>query len=584
MRRSEDGSGMNNRQRADSSSVDLSFSLLWPEGRKTGTAEIHEQSALDLDLRKLIEFMSFDARHSEALGAIVRCLCQDQQTINYRLDIIDELVRFPVLLRCIESLLPVLRDLKYYETFLALEWKTSLQEAIWRLRELEHYVECVQKLADAFRGIRSALRSEALQKLSTLVLKVQGDPVFQRLVAALPDLLSRIRSLKSIAIGVNLDAGMMPCEATLISINANSYKESPFFKSLFGDNRWQGIGPLHRAPEGSQYASPLMIPLFHDISKIMEKTTQPLAAALKAFVSINSRVFTHLHGDFLFYLGAVRLIHTMKRCGLPVARPKVLNPEKRQFDVKDIYNVDLVLHLLKQKGDKPEGISAQIVTNDFAQGDEGRIIVITGPNRGGKTTLLQAIGLAQIMMQAGLYVPAREAAISICDNILTHYPALEKLEKGTGRFGEEAQRIGWMFESLTRHSLVLLNESLSSTSRGESLYLAQDIVRVLKMLGARAVYATHLHGLAASAEELNRDTPGESEVLSMVALIEADLEAGETIPEGAGKPRKIRPTFKIVPGPPEGHSYAIDLACRYGISKEQLVATLKQRGQPVASD
>jgi len=575
---------MEDKKKTDERSLDLSFSLLWPEGRRSGTAEIHEQSALDLGLQKLVEFMAFDDKHRDALGTILRSLCLDPDTIDYRLDIIDELARFPELTRCIESLLPVLRDLKYYETFLALDWKTSLQEAIWRLRELEHYVDCVQKLAAAFRGIREEFRSAALQNLSALVLKVQEDPVFQKLVVSLPDLLSRIRSLKSITIGVNLDAGMMPCEATLVSINSDKYRESPFFKTLFGDDQWQGVGPLHRAPAGSEYATPLMIPLFQDVSRIMEKTTQPLARALKEFVSINSRVLTHLHGDFLFYLGALKLIDTLKRCGLPVARPKVLEKEKRRFQAGDIYNVDLALHLLKQCGGKPENLAAKIVANDFLQDQTGRIIIITGPNRGGKTTLLQAVGLAQIMMQVGLYVPAREASISICDSILTHYPALETMEKGTGRFGEEAQRIDSVFQSATRHSLVLLNESLSSTSGGESLYLAQDIVRVLRTLGVRAVYATHLHGLAASAIQLNRDTPGDSTVLSMVALIEEDSEGGERDAGDAGKSGKIKPTFKIVPGPPEGHSYAIDLARRYGISRDQLIATLEKRGALVASD
>jgi hypothetical protein len=144
-------------------SPDLSFSLLWPRGTRTATVEIREQSALDLGLQKLIEFMAFNAKHCDALREIVRFLCQDADTINYRLDIIDELARFPKLVRCIESLLPVLRDLKYYETFLALEWKTSLQETIWRLRELEHYVDCLSKLAAAFKGIRGELRSEALR-------------------------------------------------------------------------------------------------------------------------------------------------------------------------------------------------------------------------------------------------------------------------------------------------------------------------------------------------------------------------------------------------------------------------------------
>jgi DNA mismatch repair protein MutS len=569
---------MKDKKTTEETSLDLSFSLLWPEGTRSGTAEIHGQSALDLGLQKLVEFMAFDDKHRDALGRILRSLCLEPGTINYRLDIIEELARFPELVRCIEGLLPVLRDLKYYETFLALEWKTSLQEAIWRLRELEHYVDCVQKLSDAFRSIRKELRSQALRNLSALVLKVQGDPVFEKLTLTLPDLLSRIRGLKSITIGVNLDAGMMPCEATLVSINADKYRESPFFKTLFGQDKWQGIGALHRAPEGSAYAGALMIPLFQDISRIMEKTTHPLARALKEFVSINSRVLTHLHGDFLFYLGALKLIDTLKNCGLPVTRPKVLDRQKRCFEAGDIYNVDLALHLSNQSGGSPENLAEGIVTNDFTQDRGGRIIIITGPNRGGKTTLLQAIGLAQIMMQVGLYVPAREASISICDNILTHYPALEKMEKGTGRFGEEAQRIGSLFESATRFSLLLLNESLSSTSGGESLYLAQDIVRVLRMLGARAVYATHLHGLAASATELNRDTRGDSAVLSMVALIQAHSERQEGEQKEGRDTLRIKPTFKIVPGPPEGHSYAIDLARRYGISREQLIATLEKRG------
>jgi hypothetical protein len=544
---------------------------------------MYPQSALDLDLQKLIEFMAFDAKHGEALGTLLHSLSQDADTINYRLDVVDDLVCFPDLVRCIESLLPVLRELKYYQTFMAMEWKTSLQEAVWRLRELEHYVDCVQKLSTAYNGIRDELRSQALKKFSTLVQKVQEDPLFQKLVVTLPDLLSRIRSLKSITIGVNLDAGMMPCEATLVSINGNRYEDSPFFKSLFGKSEWRGIGPLHRAPEGSEVASPLMIPLFRDISRIMEATTQPLARALKEFVHINSRVFIRLYEDLLFYLGALKLIGTMKRCGLPVSRPKVLDKEKRLFEAKDLYNVDLALHLWRQSGGRPEGISAGIARNDFSQGEAGRIIIITGPNRGGKTTLLQAIGLAQIMMQVGLYVPAREAAMSICDHLFTHYPALEQLEKGTGRFGDEAQRIGSVFQSATRHSLILLNETLSSTSGGESLYLAQDLVRVMKMLGTRAVYTTHLHDLAASAGEVNEDTPGESRVLSLVALIERSSEPGEPGGGGARDSLSIRPTFKIVPGPPDGHSYAIDLAQRFGISKEQLISTLVERGALAAS-
>jgi DNA mismatch repair protein MutS len=558
--------------------VDLSFSLLWPSGKKTGTVKIRKQSAVDLDIQKLVDFMAFDAKHRESLGNTLNSLCLDADTINYRFDILDDLIRFPVLVDCLRALIPVLNNLRYYQMFLSLEWKTALQEAIWRLRELEHYVECIEKLSSAFEGIRSRLCSQGLTRLCALVQEVQSSSAFRNLRRTLPDLLSKIRNLKSITIGVNLDAGLMPYEATLISINEDKYKDSSLFTSLFGDDTWRGIASLHRAPEGSEHGSPLMVPLFKDISRIMDKITQPLVKALKEFVSINSRLFIQLQDDFLFYLGAAKLMDCMQRCGLPVTKPKVLEMERRQLDVRDLYNIDLVLHLLSQHEKEPAAVGGMIVKNDFSQGEDGRIIILTGPNRGGKTTFLQAMGLAQAMMQVGLFVPAREAAMSICDDIFTHYPALERLDSGTGRFGEEAGRISAMFDSATRHSLILLNESLSSTSWSESLYLAQDILRVLRMLGTRALYATHLHGLAASAEQVNRDTPGESRLLSMAAQIEHLSPANSEDEEPP-----IKPTFKIVPGPPDGKSYAVELASRFGISKKKLISRLRQRGELDAS-
>jgi len=120
---------------------------------------------------------------------------------------------------------------------------------------------------------------------------------------------------------------------------------------------------------------------------------------------------------------------------------------------------------------------------------------------------------------------------------------------------------------------VLLNESLSNTAPGERLYLARDVVRILCLLGARAIFVTHLHQLATDAESLNAETPGDNRIVSMVAtLIEED--------EGSngGDSADIRRTYKVVPNPPMGRSYAMEIAKRYGISYEQLKETLTERG------
>jgi DNA mismatch repair ATPase MutS len=247
--------------------------------------------------------------------------------------------------------------------------------------------------------------------------------------------------------------------------------------------------------------------------------------------------------------------------GLPVCRPDIVPMTERVCELHEAYNLNLALHqIASNDGHTP------IVTNDVRMGDDGRIGILTGPNQGGKTTYTQMVGLCQILAQTGLWVPAARARLSPVDNIYTHYPVEEQVARGTGRFGDEAQRLSQIFAHSTRHSLVLLNESLASTTPGESLYIAQDIVRILRRLGARAIFATHLHELAADVAALNASTAGDSRIISLVASRRA---VGDD-----GLPR----SYKITPGPPLGRSYAQEIAAQYGISYEQLTALLQQRG------
>ena len=208
-----------------------------------------------------------------------------------------------------------------------------------------------------------------------------------------------------------------------------------------------------------------------------------------------------------------------------------------------------------------------IVANDIDFGEDGRIAILTGPNQGGKTTYMQSIGLVQVLAQVGLPVPGETAEISPVDAIYTHYPVEERLELGTGRFGDEAQRLRAIFENVTRHSLVLFNESLSTTSMGEGVYLARDIVRALRQIGLRAVFTTHMHELAAAAAEINAETPGASDLFSLVA----SRPRMETAPEEGY-------SYQIQPGPPLGRSYAEHIAARYGISDAQLQTLIEERG------
>ena len=115
----------------------------------------------------------------------------------------------------------------------------------------------------------------------------------------------------------------------------------------------------------------------------------------------------------------------------------------------------------------------------------------------------------------------------------------------------------------------MLNESLSSTGFTEGLYLAQDVVRILRRIGARAIYSTHLYELGSRVEELNQSVPGDSRIISVVS---SPVEAvAESQPE-------LKRSYKVEIRPPLGQSYAREIAARYGIHYEQLEKALSERG------
>ncbi|MBN1699126.1 MAG: hypothetical protein JW881_16525 [Spirochaetales bacterium] len=549
--------------------LDLGFSLLWPKGRKVSTTPLRKETVEDLDIPALIRFFTETGKSRDSLESMYTVVCNDEETLNYRLDILEDLLRSPDLAGCWEEILPDIRSLTYFTLHFGAREITPFQEVVWRLRELEFYSRCVRRLGKAFG--EALIRSRGLTLFSALIGQIEEDPVFVRLLSVLPELLATINNLGSITIGVNLNAGLIPCGVTLLSINKDLYTDKTLYRRIFGAGGTQGIAPLHTAPEGT--TDPLLDPVIKDVAKIMEEAAAPLARSLKKFISINSRLLVRLHDEFIFFLGAVKGIKKLERYGLPMVRPRVLKKEARSLHYEGLYNINLAI----QKSDDSEqsGAIEGIVPNDFEMNETGRIVILTGPNRGGKTTFTQAVGLSQVLMQAGLYVPAQRAEISITDQLLTHFPVKESLSRGTGRFGEEARRLHTIFDTATRFSLILLNESLSSTNAGESIYLAQDIMRVFRMLGTRVIFTTHFHQLAAMTDDINADTDGESALISLVAgVYESDPEPSK----GGGEEPGIRPTFKILPGQPKGRSYAIELAARFGITKNQLVDVLKKRG------
>ena len=189
------------------------------------------------------------------------------------------------------------------------------------------------------------------------------------------------------------------------------------------------------------------------------------------------------------------------------------------------------------------------------------IFVLTGPNRGGKSVITCAVGLAQVMLQLGMFVPAKDAQITIADGIFTHFPtgADDTIDKG--RLGEECARLRDIFEEVSENSFVLLDESLSSTGSYEASYIAAEVLAGFSRIGCRCLFSTHLHELAAEIDNINARTAadGGTTIDSLVAGIESGKRS-----------------FKIVRMKPDGKSYARDIADKYGLSYENIVLNFKK--------
>jgi DNA mismatch repair ATPase MutS len=527
----------------------------------------------DLELEGVLTALAGSTPGRSSLREVCLTLCTDPAIIAYRQDIVADLWYNPAFTTRLAALLPDISGLEIAHTVVDRR-RSSLHEVAWRLGELERLVICVSGLHAVFADLGDAVHAAGWRTLRDLMAQTAQDPLYQQLSRELPDMLRTVRAKVSVTIGVNLDGQLRPVAATLLAVHEQKFTASTFLDRLLGrdGDGFTGLGPLHTVPElgagagsggrqGRQRdVNPLMVPLFHDLAHILDTVCQPVAQALRRYNGLHSGFLAALSGDLAFYLAGVRLMERLQSHGLPVCRPDIAPMAERLCELQEAYNLNLALHQMEHADGK-----VRLVTNDVQLDDHGRIGILTGPNQGGKTTYTQMVGVCQVLAQLGLWVPARGARLSPVDNIYTHFPVAEQLARGTGRFGEEAQRLSQIFAHGTRHSLILLNESLASTSAGESLYIAQDLVRILRRLGARAIFATHLHDLAADVDALNASTAGDSRIVSLVASRSAEADG-------------VQRSYKVVPGPPMGRSYAREIAAQYGMSYEQLVALLQQRG------
>jgi DNA mismatch repair ATPase MutS len=166
------------------------------------------------------------------------------------------------------------------------------------------------------------------------------------------------------------------------------------------------------------------------------------------------------------------------------------------------------------------------------------LIVITGANQGGKSTFLRSIGLAQMMMQCGLFVGADIFQAGICPALSTHFKRKEDATMKSGKFDEELARMSDIADHIVPNSILLFNESFAATNEREGSDIARQIVRALLERNIKIFYVTHLYEFARGFFD---------EKIDGAIFLRAERQADGTR------------TFRLIRGEPLETSYGEDL-------------------------
>ncbi len=228
-------------------------------------------------------------------------------------------------------------------------------------------------------------------------------------------------------------------------------------------------------------------------SELEDRATNLVANAIAQSVEHVLAFFIALRTELAFYVGCLNLSEALaaksERPSVPVPRP----PTERTLSAAGLRDVSLTLT-----------VATPVVANDLAA-DGIELVMITGANQGGKSTFLRSVGLAQLMMQAGMFVLAESFTASVASGLFTHYKREEDVALRSGKLDEELARMSTIADTIRPGALLLCNESFAATNEREGSEIARQVIHALLDSGIRIAFVTHLFDLA---DSLHRRPPG----------------------------------------------------------------------------
>jgi DNA mismatch repair protein MutS2 len=440
-----------------------------------------------------------------------------RETVEFRRAILGELTEMPALRRDVEAVYVALYQFRTLLETPALS--RGLDASRRRLDILAAVKTAIDAMSSAFAGTKSGL-----SRLREFGEELQGSLAYKRL----GDLLDYEENLSTLDVRMRLgiDGRVRGLEMLAVKENESNW----FYASPLG----RFVAKVSAFFRGYRFSEQELL------ARLIDGVFEGLEDAVA--------LLFQLIGDLEFYLAALSFRDLAEARGLAVCLPELLpraelrRAEVRPRSLKALFNPLLV------------ALGVEVVPCDLETPRHDMTVIVTGPNSGGKTRLLQSLALTQLLGQSGVFVPARAAVLGTAPGLYVSLIEEATADQSEGRLGTELLRIRSLFEQLRVGSMVVLDELCSGTNPSEGEEIFELVISLLGELGPQAFITTHFLQLAARIAE--------HPPVSKLAFFQVELDQHQF------------PTFRFIAGVAQT-SLAHRTAARLGVTREELSALIE---------